>query len=215
VQDCPADEKCLVIDENEDGTAEEPRCVPSPGSGEPGEACTQSAGFPPVDTCTEEAACFFWDDSGEGVCTPFCGPGPDHECPPAEEQICIEDASTLWGACLVQCDPLDEVSCSEFDGCYPVDADPGVAFVCLPLAGGNPALAMEPCTYQRDCERGTACLYDPLPFDCTGPGCCTPYCDVQQNDLCQDYHPAAQCTWVANVWPGTDAPSIWGVCLAP
>ncbi len=161
-----------------------------------------------VDNCDIGSVCFFADvETGEGECVAQC-------VGTKEEPVCDDgfvcsitnaDALTL---CLAECNPLAD-DCGDGRVCVPGDFGFGCAG-----ALDVPGQAGDECSWLNDCGPGLGCV-DGVAAGCLVDQCCTPYCDLSDDDpdaACDDPATGATC-WP--LYPSSDEPAYadLGVCL--
>jgi len=189
LQDCPAGFKCApwAASSNFDAT----KCVAVPeDAAEVGAECYVESLFGGLDDCERGSMCWRFDPSTAlGTCHAMVLGSEDHP-------MCANALDTEWlggslrlSLCLPGCDPLDPV-CGPGEGCYA-----GIGpFTCARTAWRDAAVSGEPCEYNNECDAGLACIDDEVP-GCVGePGCCSPFCDVDDPECpagtaCQPWEP--------------------------
>ncbi|MEZ4426506.1 MAG: hypothetical protein R3A51_02305 [Nannocystaceae bacterium] len=104
----------------------------------------------------------------------------------------------------IQCDPLD-VECKDGYSCLP----DGRGFSCQEINedAGAPG---DPCDIAAECRPGTLCMTGLVIAGCDGLGCCTPFCDLDE-DGCGGLH---QCLPYFSGDPPMGGEDI-GVCSIP
>ncbi len=192
-QDCCPGDKCTAW-ANDGGTAPNAtRCVPiDPNGGAPGSPCTVE-GNPAsgIDDCDAQSYCVAFSSPGlDGICVGFCEGEPDAPiCRAGTECFIANEGALIW--CLDICDPL-AADCPEFWSCQISDGTP----LCLPAAPDKAAEPGDPCEFETVCGLEDHCIAaDSFP-GCQGPGCCTPYCDVNDpgsDATCAALDPALAC----------------------
>ena len=185
LQDCPAGFKCApwANSNNFDAT----KCAPvSEDAREPGAPCDIQSIYAGFDDCERGSMCWDLDPAtGLGTCHAMVLGGEDN--PMCANAIDVEwlGDSLLLSLCLPGCDPLAP-DCPPGDGCY---AGLG-SFACLPTVPRDAGFA-EPCEWDNECEAGSACIEADVP-GCDGePGCCSPFCDLDDPEcpVGTDCHP--------------------------
>lgn len=98
----------------------------------------------------------------------ICGPG----------QACTVCQACVAAVCLDLCDPVLPACAPEL-GCYPFPGGPGFGCIRPPP---SPVAVGEPCRLAHECAPGSMCLAAEVFPDCTGSGCCAPFCDLTAED---------------------------------
>lgn len=193
-QDCPDSEKCVAYGST-GGWFDANKCVPVLGDLGPGETCSYGGRVEATDDCDADSYCWNAQDvDGQllGVCAPFCaGWQDDPMCPGSSTCLIAFEGSVAL--CVDTCDPLAQ-DCPPALGCHYNEA--GEDFVCLPgdiPPGAGCAL------HGPVCAPGHTCVAAELLPMCADPGCCTPFCDLD-NPGCS---------------PGTDCVSFFDPDTAP
>ncbi len=211
-QDCPAGEKCTAIASTPgDGAWDANVCVPA-GDAAPGSDCMLADGPQGTDTCDEKGMCYDQDpDTMIGTCVEFCqGPESAPSCPVSSVQ-CSKLNGGVLNLCIEQCDPLLQ-ACPMGQGCYAAFNGRTLdGFICFPPA--VQAEAGEACGECDNCCRpGLGCAPAPVYGPgCTDAGCCTEWCDVNNNG--SECSGAGQ-SCIALFQPGTPNEDI-GWCGVP
>jgi hypothetical protein len=176
MQDCPEGEKCVFYGES---TFMWTKCVPILGDKQPGEDCTWDGIEAATDDCALGSFCvdLDWEDGDpSGECRAFCS-ATDPACEP--ELFCV-----VWGEegptyCEPRCNPLLQ-DCEPDEACHYDVYD----FRCSPLTEQLPSGA--PCVYQQQCDAGQFCVPAVAIPNCEGDSCCSPFCELGQQDACAD-----------------------------
>jgi hypothetical protein len=197
-QDCAEGDKCVPY-ASSGGTWDANKCVPVLGSQSAGEPCTSDGIVEATDDCDATSFCWNVEEvDGEmlGTCFDFCQGSADMaECP--EGYYCPISSDGAINLCFQTCDPIAQ-DCQDGFGCY----WGGVAFTCIFTV--EPGIADgQPCGYVNDCLPGSYCIDASFIPACTGPACCSPFCDLGLGD--------AQCATV----PGTSCTPFWELGEAP
>ena len=132
-----------------------------------------------VDNCAKGSMC--WDVDGrinEGVCIAFCEGPPDNLTCDAGS-FCVVSGDGLLILCIPDCEPLLQ-DCPGDDLCIPN----GENFICVLDASGEAGLYGDPCEYADACKPGLPCYGPEHVEDCKGSGCCTPFCDLNEANIC-------------------------------
>ncbi len=217
-QDCPFGEKCFAYDLNQDGRYDGGYCAPIQGEAGLGAACSvDESGYSCFDTCAPGLRCWHVDpDVGEGRCAALCGGEVEApECDAPGFSCLLMDGGAL-NVCVPACDPLLQ-DCDAPESCIasPVDA---LEFLCVPNVSGGEGPTGAPCDAINVCDPGLMCVdaeLFPAPDHCgEGPGCCAPFCDLQNgNEDCQELGvPGLTCEpyFEEGMMPGEDST---GLCL--
>lgn len=178
-QDCPAGEKCVAFDNDDDDSADETRCVPlGDEAGGEGEPCTPADPSTGIDDCDVGLTCSM-AASAEPVCTNNCvSVRGITACADAHER-CIDGGGPLK-LCVAACNPLGE-DCGAARGCYPFDE----WFRCLPDSSGDDGARGDPCgSFANVCDPGLFCAPPELVPSCGSDGCCHPFCDANDPQAC-------------------------------
>lgn len=182
IQDCPEGFKCAHAWEDDDPTT---KCVElNDEAKQLNERCNVVGSmWTGQDDCDVGLSCQFVNQEGAGTCIALCEGSPEQ--PTCAEgsicQLCNADCPSL---CLRTCDPLDTETCGEEELCTPNNNG---NFVCT--FAGKPeeqGAYGSPCEYVNDCGEGFACVESGLFSSCKTGSCCTPYCDLEQDDSCPD-----------------------------
>ncbi len=181
-QDCPEGEKCMPWANDGGSSWNATKCSPiDPAPQQPGDVCTtEGGGVSGVDNCVKSSMC--WDVDGEtneGVCIAFCeGTNAEDGTCDAGFSCTIVNAGVLI-LCLPDCDPLLQ-DCPGDDLCIPS----GENFICVLDASGEAGLYGDPCEYANACKPGLYCLNPEYVEGCQAAGCCTPFCDTSEANMC-------------------------------
>ena len=179
-QDCPPGEKCNAWANDGGSSWNALRCVPlAPDPAEVGEPCTaEGSGVSGLDSCALGSICWGVDaETGEGSCVPYCTgalEGPSCDDP---DQFCSIGSVGVLALCLPTCDPLEQSSCPQGQGCYPGGY---ASFVCAPDQSGDKGGLFDACEFTNGCAPGFACLTADNVGSCDvdAPRCCMPFCDL-------------------------------------
>jgi len=181
-QDCPDGEKCMPWASDNGNAWNATKCSPIDAAPQqPGDICTtEGGGVSGVDNCAKSAMC--WDvdpETNEGVCVAFCeGTNPEDGTCDAGFSCSIYSDGVLI-LCLPDCDPLLQ-DCPGDDLCIPSGDD----FTCVLDASGDAGLYGDPCEYANVCKPGLYCLNPEYVEGCQSAGCCTPFCDISEDNMC-------------------------------
>lgn len=175
------------------GTWDATRCSPvASDPGAPGELCTVSESVASgIDDCERGAMC--WDvdpETLQGVCISTHTASASHQICPNPMDVPVEGASGVLLPCLARCNPLAS-NCGVGEGCYSVTPSRS-EFVCVAdVAPDQSGAAGDGCEFINVCDPGLTCINGDLVPDCDSPGCCSPFCDLD-NPECPagtDCHP--------------------------
>lgn len=175
-----------------------------------GEPCSTGEGssFDGVDDCDDNLLC--WLDAPDGpTCVPFCGQEDDFTC--ESGMSCTTCQSCALGICIPYCDPIGD-DCQEGDVCVPLTGSGDQGFGCAFDASMDKGAYLDECEYVNVCDPGLVCLDAGTIPGCEGPGCCTPFCDLNQPECPDD---ALVCTpWFEPEEAPEDFKHV-GVCVLP
>jgi len=174
-QNCGSGEKCMPW-----GRAGShwyaTRCSPvAANAAAPGMPCTVEEHFASgLDDCERGSMCANVDPStNQGLCYALpIGSAGNRRCPDAFEVVPLR---TPVDACLASCNPLAP-KCPPSHSCYRQQS--GVRFACEPDNSGMGGAAGDECRFTTACDPGLVCLHADAWPGCTGPGCCTPVCNL-------------------------------------
>jgi hypothetical protein len=216
-QDCPTGEKCVPYSDQADLVPDDLRCCPIQGNEElqPGDSCMVQDYFGScLDNCGVGSFCLDIDNDGQGTCQGLCGGSAENPDCEVDETCFVYFKGTPM--CFDNCDPLAQ-GCPEGQGCYPdAKAEGGTGFICLPSIGSN--TFGDYCWLLSNCAPGYICVTPEYIPDCNSPvGCCTPLCEVTEEDNCSEFDPQLECvSWYLN---GQTPPSVSledvGTCIIP
>lgn len=174
--DCPRGLKCMPYATDGSGVWNATACFPvveDPAG--PDEDCV-IIGEPTggEDTCARGSMCWNTDpDTGQGYCVPFCSGSPSEPMCEDPRDYCTISGDGVLTICLDGCDPLAQ-DCREGEICVLPRGDQAACTRAIP----DPAGAGEPCEFINSCAAGLACVNADIVPDCTGNGCCAPFCDL-------------------------------------
>lgn len=183
-QDCPEGDKCMPWADG--GTTWNAHgCFPvDPSPAGMGESCTfESSTASGFDTCAEGLMCWRNDaQSTTGQCRALCAGSPEVPLCPSQTS-CVTTNDGWLNVCFPSCDPLGN-DCSGSEGCYPFEA----TYACLPDSSGNGGANGDECEGVNSCDPGLVCIGIAGSEDCSpdAAGCCTPFCDLDGDDVCQE-----------------------------
>ncbi len=217
-QDCAAGEKCVPYSDQPDLVPDDIRCCPIVGNAnlQPGDSCTVQDYFGScLDDCGVGSFCLDIDDDGNGTCQPTCGGSAQNpDCQPNETCFIYFTGVPM---CFPTCDPLTQ-NCPADQGCYPDEsASGGTGFICLPTVGEGKDYG-DYCWLLSNCDPGFICVSPDFQPGCDGlVGCCTPLCDVAEQDDCSSFDPALECVpWYLNgQMPPSASLEDVGACVLP
>ena len=158
------------------------KCSPvDPAPAQPGDVCTtEGGGVSGVDNCDKASMCWDVDDeTNEGVCVAFCmgTNAEDATCDAGFSCAIVNDGVLIL--CLPSCDPLLQ-DCPGDDLCIPN----GENFICVLDASDEAGLYGDPCEYANACKPGLYCLGPEYVENCQAAGCCSPFCDTSEANIC-------------------------------
>ncbi len=181
-QNCPEGYKCAAWADDGGSSWNATRCVlVAPRAKQLDEPCS-FPGSPLAgdDNCDFGLMCWDVDDETElGTCLAMCGDHPKAEiC--AQGSLCgFIDRSSGLGLCFDMCDPLAQ-DCPGDDLCIPS----GESWICVLNASGEAGHFGDPCEYANACKPGLYCLNPEYVEGCQAAGCCTPFCDTSEANMC-------------------------------
>jgi hypothetical protein len=181
-QDCPRGSKCMPWADDGGGWWNATRCTPiAKDANDVGEQCTAvGSGVSGVDDCVLGAMC--WDVDPEtlmGTCVALCqGSEANPTCPNPCTSCVITSDGTLT-PCLSGCDPLVQ-DCAEGEACYAVSD----GFWCAPHLSEVQGAIGDECEYLNACDPGLVCANAENVPGCAGSSCCTAFCNVDAEDVC-------------------------------
>ncbi len=201
--DCPDGQKCMPWANDGGSSWNATKCVDiQDNPGADGDACnTIGSGVSGEDTCDNHLFCYYTNDEGSGVCVPMCVGSPENKMCEDQEAVCSVSNDGVLILCRKKCDPLLQ------DCDYPVDtaclpAAGSNSFVCIADASGDAGMPGDPCEFLNACDPGNYCEGADIVPNCQGGiGCCTPFCDVN-DDNCDQLVPGTVCT----PWYGEENP---------
>ena len=206
LQDCPAGEKCLPWANDGGSSWNASRCSPVvPDAGAPGEPCSvDGSAVSGLDDCQRGAMC--WEvnpETNEGTCVAMLVGSGGHPICANPLDVPYLSAGHALTICLPGCHPLKD-ACGAAEGCYPSDN----GFACMLERAPNKGLAGDRCRWPNDCHDGLTCVNNTLVPDCTGAGCCMPYCDLEAPD-CPE---STTCQPWSDEPPPTPYQELVGIC---
>ncbi len=215
--DCDVGEKCMPWANDGGSFWNATKCVPiARNAAQVGDPCmVEGSGVSGIDDCDKDAMC--WDvdlETNEGTCVAFCdGDEANPTCTDPVTQCVITNDGVLV-LCLPTCNPITPDTCSEGQGCYPVDD----AFACAPDASGELGGYGDPCEFINVCDPGLFCADATTVPSCTSAACCSPFCDVTDPDASANCPGAAggqECTpWYEDGNTPPDLDDV-GACVIP
>ena len=183
LQDCPDGEKCVPYS-NDGGSWNANKCVPVTDDGSAGDACVYSNIVEAEDDCGPDTHCWnLHDVDGTimGTCRPFCTGTPDApSCPEGSE--CLIANQGVITTCLETCDPLMQ-ACPDGQTCaWETSTD---SFVCE--VDDSDDAQGQACNIAGSCDAGLTCVSADIVPGCDSVnGCCTAWCDTQDQNACVD-----------------------------
>ncbi len=197
--DCPDGQKCMPWANDGGSSWNATKCVDiQDNAGADGDACmTIDGGVSGQDTCDNHLFCYYTNE-GMGVCIPMCIGSPENKMCEDADSVCSVSNDGVLILCRKKCDPLLQ------DCDYPVDtaclqAAGSNSFVCIADASDDMGAVGDPCEYLNACDPGNYCANANTLPECLGGRCCTPYCNVNE-DNCDELFPGTVCN------PYTDTP---------
>lgn len=210
VQDCTdPNEKCMPWADGGGDSWNALGCFPLDAEpGTVGDECSvEGSVVSGLDDCDETSMC--WDvdnETGTGTCVAFCQ--GDEATPLCEdpETTCVQRSGGVVAICLDMCSPLFQ-DCPGGQACVPFNEE----FVCVPSAADEPQVG-GPCATVNECGVGSVCIASGALVDCASPTCCTSFCNLAGDEVCEA--PAVCVPWYAE---GSAPPGYEdvGVCGAP
>ncbi len=207
-EDCPEGQKCMPW-ANDGGNAWNAlKCVNVTGEGLHGDPCTVEVdAVSGMDDCALHHMCWEVDlDTNMGHCISFCDGTPNDATCDEPDTVCIMTNQNTLNICLPACNPLLQ-DCPEGEGCYPVNHNYACAPVGVPDEVGFEG---DTCEYVVACQPGFSCMDAEQVPNCMSPSCCTPFCDLTEQDPCPN--PETQCIPVYE--DNQNAPNV-GFCGVP
>jgi len=180
---CPSGTKCMPWADDGGSSWNATKCtVMDPNPGQPGDICTTDGNLSGVDSCEMGAMCMNIDHvSGEGICVAFCeGTGPEDATCDSGFACSIYDEDLLI-LCLPTCDPV-VADCEYGQTCVPQRGGDG--FVCVNDASEGAGFYGDYCFSENSCAPGHYCLNPEYVMGCETAGCCSPWCDLGDDDPC-------------------------------
>lgn len=177
---CPPGTKCSPYDPHNSGTWVGYRCQPlAPNPKQVYEECLIADDG--ADTCDKQLVC--WPPGSDtGICFGLCiGSLDDPSC--ADPTAFCAVLTDGFSVCFPTCNPLDN-KCNTEELCVPV----GDFFECTADDSDIDGGLYSPCDIPDECESGLACTDSDSILNCDPEviGCCVPWCDVSQVDVCPD-----------------------------
>lgn len=183
-QDCPSGEKCAAYANDGGSSWNDAKCVPvMEDPGQPGAPCfVEGSGVSGIDSCDVGVMCWDTDAENKGTCVALCKGSPeDPMCPPWS--VCAISGGAVLNLCLPNCLPLEEDPCpQDGDACIPS----GQGFLCVLDASGEEGQVNDRCMFANACDPGLYCIGVANAVECdqAADGCCQPFCDVTQANMC-------------------------------
>lgn len=179
-QDCEEGFKCASYDQDGDGAWDTSICVEIMGDGQAGDPCTGEHGTG-LDTCAKGHICWDLDERGQGTCIAHCTGNEENPMCEPDCTWCVISGSAAITLCLPECHPLED-GCFPEETCVPKDFDDG--FECVDSLLDNAPIGT-PCDDPGGCDVGLVCQdsqFFPHPNCVDSPGCCAPYCDLNEGE---------------------------------
>jgi hypothetical protein len=190
-QDCPPGEKCMPYANDGGGAWNSAGCFPlDEDPKDPGEPCTVFGdGGSGLDDCGPRAMCWNVDpETKMGECVGMCAGSEANPVCGDPCTNCMINGEGVLVLCLPACDPLAQ-DCGQGSACYPIVT----TFACAPDVSGMTGAAGDPCAFINVCDAGLLCAAAPAVPGCESSGCCTPFCDVDEPDDCNEQVPGSVC----------------------
>jgi hypothetical protein len=209
-QDCPEGEKCAPWINDGGAAWNSLHCVPADdGGGQPGDECTtDGGGASGIDSCAIGTMCWDVDEEGNGTCVAFCEGSEENPSCADTEATCVIANDGVLNVCLPICDALLQ-DCAEGQACYPV----GDAFACGPDVSGAQGLFGDPCEAINVCDPGMFCAAAQLVPGCVGSGCCSSFCDLEDDGPCPG--DGQECVSWFDVGQAPPGAETLGACIIP
>lgn len=189
-ENCEDGEKCMPYSWSHGPVWDSLKCSPVTGDGHSGDPCTLAGGvLTGEDDCALHHMCWNIDpETNMGHCVSFCDGTPDNPTCAEPDTGCFMANAGVLNLCLPNCQPLIQ-DCPEGEGCYRV----GDIFTCLPTVVSEGAgFEGDVCHWGNACQPGFICMNaDDLPSCEMAATCCTPFCDLSEQDPCPN--PEAEC----------------------
>ncbi len=209
--DCPEGEKCMPWANDGGSSWNATRCSPLNDSpGQIGDSCmVEGSGVSGVDTCDARSMCYYVDpETSEGICVGFCEGTP--QAPTCDSGfICTIVNDGVLTLCRPECDPILQ-DCDGSAACLPATGSDG--FTCIIDASGEGGGFGDPCEFINACDPGLFCASAEAVPDCVSTGCCSEFCDIDDQSCT---NPETECVaWFeeGNTPPGLETV---GFCSLP
>jgi hypothetical protein len=167
------------------------RCSPiAEDPNEVGEPCTVvDSGVSGIDDCVLGAMCFYVDPATlMGECIALCQGGEANPTCADPCTSCVITSDGVFTPCLPGCDPIAQ-DCSEGQACYPIND----TFGCAPDVSGEMGALGDECEFINVCDEGLLCANPEFVPGCAGSSCCTAFCNVDAEDVCDALLPGTSC----------------------
>jgi len=177
--DCPDGQKCSAWANDGGGSWNATKCVPvEPMPGKPGEPCTvEGNAASGIDSCEAGAMCWWVDPQTlTGTCVGLCDGSPEEPTCAEAGTFCSVSNDGVLILCLPSCDPLAPDACAEGELCTPIDG----GYTCLPDASPGSGGYGADCSQIAQCAPGLFCALPGVLPECPHPGCCTPFCALDE-----------------------------------
>lgn len=189
--------KCIPVDENAKTLGDE---CNAPLGGAGGQ-----------DDCENGLFCYYVDgETNTGTCIAHCMGSPSAPtCGP--DTVCTIVNDGVLTLCRPTCDPVLQDCDPTGSACWQATGTNG--FTCIIDSSGDAGAYGDPCEFINSCDPGLACADANGVPGCTGSGCCTPFCDVNEPNNCPDAAMGQTCE------PYYDMPDPGyehvGICVIP
>jgi hypothetical protein len=211
-QDCPDGEKCMPWANDGGGSWNALKCSPVDANpGQSGDECIAEGGaVSGVDNCDLGLLCWYVNEENIGSCIDQCtGTEEAPMCPSGT--VCDVTNEGVLTLCLPTCDPL-LVDCPGDQICF--YSSLAGDFICDFDGSGEAGAYGDPCEYINVCDPGLFCANPENVPGCQAGGCCSEYCDINEENTCAGKDMGQECV----PWFEMDAPpglEHVGACVVP
>lgn len=183
IDDCPEGEKCIPYAMG-GGSWDALKCIDLDENPKLlGDECSAPlGGAGGQDDCDVGLFCYYIDsETNMGTCIAHCGGTPTS--PTCEgNTVCTIVNDGVLTLCRPSCDPVSQDCEPTGSACWQATGTNG--FTCIIDASGDTGAYGDACEYINACDPGLACADAAAVPDCTGNGCCTPFCDLNEPNNC-------------------------------